>query len=298
MERLKKLLLTTPLLLALLCFLITGCSSTPSNVEELQLQTSSQDTFSLSEVEPYNGEAFTMVNDNIPYFNVENIDDEAFEYYAPLDSLERCTGAVALVGKETMPTKKRGNISQVKPTGWQSITYDHVDGKHLYNRCHLIGFQLTGEDANKENLITGTRYLNVEGMLPFENMIADYVKETNNHVLYRVTPIFEEDNLVASGVLLEAYSLEDQGDGIEFCVYAYNVQPMVTINYKDGTSHETKANQTSKKEYYIINTNTKTFHRASCPSAQDITKQNKKTYRGDKKALLSQGYKACKRCKP
>ena len=169
--------------------------------------------------------------------NIQNeITKESFESYGELDELSRCTECIASIGKDLMPTEERGKIGSIKPTGWNYAKYDFVDGKYLYNRCHLIGFQLTGENANEKNLITGTRYLNVKGMLPFENMVADYVRETDNHVMYRVTPVFEEDNLLASGVLMEAYSVEDDGNGIEFCVYCYNVQPGVTIDYKTGSS--------------------------------------------------------------
>ena len=175
-----------------------------------------------------------IVNGNIPYFTASDLTSESFEYYSDLDNLGRCGTAYASVGTDLMPTEKRGSISKVKPSGWQISKYDFVDGKYLYNRCHLIGYQLTAENANEKNLITGTRYLNVDGMLPFENLVADYVKETDNHVLYRVTPVFEGDNLVASGVLMEAESVEDEGDGVEYCVYVYNVQPGVMINYATG----------------------------------------------------------------
>lgn len=148
----------------------------------------------------------------------------------------RCGVAYASVGKDLMPTEERGSIGQVKPSGWHTIKYDNVDGKYLYNRCHLIGYQLTAENANEKNLITGTRYLNVQGMLSFKNMAADYVKETGNHVLYRVTPVFEGSNLVESGVLMEAESVEDKGEGILYCVYVYNVQRGININYATGDS--------------------------------------------------------------
>lgn len=192
------------------------------------------------DIPEYSGEPYVILNNNLPDFTEEDKTTASFEIYGDLDSLGRCTTAYANVGYDLMPTEKRGNISSVKPTGWHSVQYDHVDGKSLYNRCHLIGFQLTGENANKKNLITGTRYLNVEGMLPFENMIADYVKETNNHVLYRVTPIFQEDYLVADGVQMEAWSVEDDGEGICFHVFAYNVQPGVSIDYATGESWLTK----------------------------------------------------------
>lgn len=184
--------------------------------------------------------AYKVINNNVPYFTDDEITTKVFEKYSPLDSLGRCGVAYANICKKLMPTEKRESISSVKPSGWVQNRYDFVDGESLYNRCHLIGFQLAGENANPKNLITGTRYLNVEGMLPFENMVADYVKETNNHVLYRVTPVFDGDNLVASGVEMEALSVEDRGEGVEFNVYCFNIQPGVTINYKTGENHLTE----------------------------------------------------------
>lgn len=182
-----------------------------------------------------NGKPYVVI-DNKPSFSKKEITKKSYETYSELDSYGRCGVAMACVGKDIMPTEERGAIGQVKPSGWHTIKYDCVDGKYLYNRCHLIGYQLTGENANEKNLITGTRYLNVDGMLSFENMVADYVKETNNHVMYRVTPIYEGDNLLASGVEMEAYSVEDNGEGISFHVYCYNVQPGVKIDYKNGDS--------------------------------------------------------------
>ena len=184
----------------------------------------------------YGGEPYAVINGNVPYFEDEDFTETAFEEYSELDSLGRCGTAFANVGRELMPTEERGSIGQVKPSGWQTVKYDIVDGKYLYNRCHLIGYQLTAENANERNLITGTRYMNVEGMLPFENMVADYIKETGNHVLYRVTPEFSGENLVADGVLMEAESVEDGGEGIQFCVFVYNVQPGIEIDYETGES--------------------------------------------------------------
>lgn len=192
---------------------------------------------SLKDIPAYSGKAYVEVNGNKPYFTKKDLTQKAFETYSALDSLGRCGVAYANVCLETMPTEKRGAIGMIKPTGWHTVKYDHVDGKYLYNRCHLIGYQLTAENANNRNLITGTRYLNVDGMLPFENMVADYVKETENHVLYRVTPMFDGDDLVAKGVLMEAKSVEDNGSGISYCVFVYNVQPGVTIDYATGESH-------------------------------------------------------------
>jgi len=193
---------------------------------------------SLDDIEEYSGSPYIRVNGNVPFFTEEELTGESYESYGDLDSLGRCSACIASIGQDMMPTEERESIGAVKPTGWNLVKYpDVVDGNYLYNRCHLIGYQLTGENANEKNLITGTRYMNVDGMLPFENMVADYVKETNNHVLYRVTPIFQGDNLLASGVLMEGESVEDKGEGILFCVYCYNVQPGVAIDYADGSSH-------------------------------------------------------------
>lgn len=191
---------------------------------------------SIEDVPEYSGKPYVIVNDNEPYFDEKDLTTQSFEEYSPLDSLGRCGVAYANIGEDIMPTKERGSIGMIKPSGWQTKKYDFVDGKYLYNRCHLIGYQLSGENANEKNLITGTRYMNTEGMLPFENEVADYVKDTGNHVLYRVTPVFEEDNLVADGVLMEAMSVEDRGLDIEFNVFVYNVQPHVKIDYQTGKS--------------------------------------------------------------
>lgn len=201
-----------------------------------QSQTESPSADSPEEIPPYSGEAYIAINGNVPFFVEEEITAESYEEYAELDELGRCGVTMACIGIDIMPTEDRGDIGSVKPSGWKSVKYDIVEGKYLYNRCHLIGFQLAGENANKRNLITGTRYLNIEGMLPFENLVADYVKETENHVLYRVTPIFEGDDLVAQGVVMEGYSVEDEGEGVCFCVFAYNVQPGITIDYATGDS--------------------------------------------------------------
>lgn len=198
-----------------------------------------QATVDLSSVGTYSGIAYVELNNNTPTF--AEISTKSFEKYTDLDSLGRCGVAYACVGKDIMPTEERGAIGQIKPTGWHTIKYDIVDGKYLYNRCHLIGYQLTGENANTKNLITGTRYMNMDGMLPFEDMVADYVQETGNHVMYRVTPHFIGDNLLASGVQMEAYSVEDKGQGVCFNVYVYNAQPGITINYANGDSYLTQS---------------------------------------------------------
>lgn len=184
----------------------------------------------------YRGKPYVVINNNEPNFDKSELVPKSFEKYAELDNLKRCGTADSIIGQDLMPTSKRENISSVKPTGWKSVKYNGIEGGNLYNRCHLIGFQLAGENANKRNLITGTRYLNTKGMLPFENMVADYVKETNNHVRYRVTPIFDGNELVARGVQIEAMSIEDNGKAIKFNVYCFNVQPNIEINYKTGDS--------------------------------------------------------------
>ena len=206
------------------------------NVEEKNTNTQVS-SFNLNDLPEFDGKnPYIIINNNEPEFPEEDFNTKSFEKYSELDSLGRCEVAYANVSKDTMPTETRGDISKVKPTGWHAVKYDCVEGKYLYNRCHLIGYQLTAENANKQNLITGTRYLNVEGMLPFENQVADYVKTTNGHVLYRVTPIFEGNNLVANGVQMEAESVEDRGEKVKFNIYAYNVQPNIKINYLTGNS--------------------------------------------------------------
>ena len=215
----KKTRLTILSLLVLLMLLVTpACQELQQMVQTPTVSTPStiEGAYTVNSVPDFKDDPFVEINNNIPYFDAAEYTTTAFEKYSSLDSLGRCGVAYACVCQETMPTEKRGNISSVKPSGWQSISYDFVNGKSLYNRCHLIGFQLTAENANNRNLITGTRYMNTEGMLPFENMVADYVKETNGHVLYRVTPIFDGENLVARGVEMEGYSVEDHGESVSF----------------------------------------------------------------------------------
>ncbi len=247
-------------------------------------------------------EPYVVINDNIPEFSTEDYTASSYETYGELDQLGRCTTCMACIGKDLMPDEKRGNIGMIKPSGWQTVKYKNVDGKYLYNRCHLIGYQLTAENANECNLITGTRYLNVEGMLPFENEVADYIEATGNHVLYRVTPDFKDDELVARGVHMEAYSVEDNGEGIKFNVYCYNMQPGITIDYKTGKSKADSAedayNDGSEKMNYIVNTNTKKFHNPDCSHVQDINKNNQKNYNGTRKTLIDNGYSPCGSCKP
>lgn len=259
--------------------------------------------FSFENIPPYEGKESVPVNDGIPFFTDDEFTTKAFEEYGDLDELGRCKSAFANVCRETMPTQERESIGNVKPTGWHTVKYDVIADRYLYNRCHLIGYQLTGENDNAENLITGTRYLNVEGMLPWENLVADYVKETDNHVLYRVTPFFEGDNLLASGVLMEACSVEDRGEGICFCVYGYNVQPGVLIDYSTGESCLDESwsppkNMEDKGYNYVLNNSTKKFHFPSCSSVRDMDDKNKEYYSGDRKSLVQAGYSPCSRCKP
>lgn len=291
-------------------FGLSGCSSKKDNQAgtvgsaEVQSTAVADDMASLV----YQGEPYVVINDNNPDFTEADMTTVSFESYGELDGLGRCTTAFANIGKDLMPAEKRGSIGEVKPTGWQTAKYDNVDGKYLYNRCHLIGYQLTGENANAKNLITGTRYLNVDGMLPFENMVADYIKETNNHVLYRVTPVFSGDNLVASGVQMEAESVEDNGDGILFNVYCFNAQPGIAIDYATGDSHQddsivadaSKSTTAAEAnvQTYVLNTNTKKFHKESCNSAKSMDASNKKIYTGSRQDIIDMGYESCGVCKP
>lgn len=271
-------------------------ASRPTDISS-STEASESFVFDLSQIPKYSGEAYVEINGNSPTFTKDEITVKAFESYAELDELGRCGIAFANVCIEIMPTDKRESISSIKPSGWKSVTYDFVDGKSLYNRCHLIGFQLSGENANWQNLITGTRYLNVMGMLPFENMVADYVKETENHVLYRVTPIFSCDELVARGVWMEAYSVEDEGDGVCFSVYCYNIQPGVVIDYATGDSSE-DPNPNGVIMHYVLNTNSKKFHRQSCSGIADMKESAKQNYEGTRENLIAQGYTPCGKCNP
>lgn len=317
----KKINNVKSLLFAVLCVLTLLCSSGCVNTTEAQIS-----VFDLSTVPDFSGEPYVEINGNIPYFTEDEYTTESYEKYGELDELGRCTEAVACIGQDLMPTEERDSISSVIPSGWENAEYDCIVGKHLYNRCHLIGFQLTGKNANEENLITGTRFLNTEGMLPFENMIADYIKETNNHVLYRVTPIFKGSNLVASGVLMEGYSIEDNGNGICFNVYCYNNQPSITIDYATGKSSYKDTQYTSNQDTseveentgyadnntinsedddqiyiqseYILNTSTKRFHFPTCPNAEKISDDNKEIYSGKREELIQKGYEPCGNCNP
>ena len=255
---------------------------------------------SLAEVPAYAGEPFAVLGGNIPQFTQEDYTTESFEHYGDLDAFNRCTYTMACIGRDLMPTEDRGNIGQVKPSGWVTAKYDFVDGKYLYNRCHLIGFQLTGENANERNLITGTRYMNVEGMLPFENMVADYIKETGNHVLFRVIPVFDGDNLVADGVTMEAWSVEDGGEGICFYVYVYNVQPGVQIDYATGESWlaESVTGQGENTEVFVVNTSSGKFHLESCSQWESIKSENRETFETTRSQMLAWNFEPAGCCNP
>ena len=266
----------------------------------------------------YSGKLYAVVNGGIPSFSQTGT--ASWERYGELDRLGRCTAAEACIGRDIMPTLTRGPIGQIKPTGWHTAKYDFVDGKYLYNRCHLIGFQLTGENANERNLITGTRYLNTKGMLPFENMVADYIKDTGNHVMYRCTPVFAENELVARGVHLEAYSVEDKGDGICFNVFIFNVQPGIKIDYLTGESSledestaptptpkpsvtpkptpKPSPSSTAQAQSYVLNTSTHVFHYASCRHVSSIKDANRKNFTGSRDTLINDGFKPYGSCHP
>lgn len=293
-------------LLFLLCLGIAGCAGRA--VSENGQQAAAGETGTPSEtadgidaIPEFSGAPYVELCGNRPEFTEEEIKAEAFETYSELDELGRCQTAFANICRELMPEEERGNIGMIKPSGWQTVKYDFVDGKYLYNRCHLIGYQLAGENANEKNLITGTRYMNVQGMLPFENKVAAYAEETGNHVLYRVTPVFEGDNLLAKGVRMEAYSVEDQGRGICFHVFVYNSQPGVQINYANGessVSEEDRGEEKAIEADYILNRNTHKFHLPDCDSVADMKEKNKVHFAGDREEAVSQGYEPCKRCNP
>ena len=278
----------------------------------------------------YSDKASIVLNDNIPSFDTDELTTVSFENYGRLDWLGRCTTAEACIGKDLMPMEARGSIGSVKPSGWNQNKYPGlVDSEppYLYNRCHMIGYQLTGENANEKNLITGTRYMNVDGMLPYENMVASYVQRTGNHVMYRVTPIFFGNNLLCDGVQMEALSVEDNGKGVRFNVFCYNVQPGVIINYADGSNYADENYVVSSKTQdfkitsdsvkhniergtsssnsnveqtatYIANKNTKKFHYPSCGSVSSMSEKNKWYYEGSRDELIDKGYVPCKRCNP
>lgn len=301
----------------------TITTTTPPTTTTTTTTTTKAVNFSLENlnVPQYSKSPYVEINNNIPFFSETTTSE--FENYSQLDNLGRCGQAYANISPNTMPTEPRGEIGSVKPSGWHTIKYNGIiEGNYLYNRCHLIAYELAAENANKLNLITGTRYMNTEGMLPFENRVADYVKSTGNHVMYRVTPMFDGNNLIASGVLMEGLSVEDDGGGIEFCVYCYNVQPGVRINYANGnseldgsitTTQQTTTTTTTTKKIetsppatqaqpvqcnYIGNENTKKFHNPNCSSVGQMAEHNKVHFNCTRDEIIAQGYSPCKRCNP
>lgn len=312
------------IVIILMLALLSGCADFNQNASSVDWLAETQSRESAAAVIPgvadvyaVSDNAYMVLNDNLPLFTEEEITTKSFEQYAELDDLGRCQVAFACVGTELMPTEERGAIGMIKPSGWHTVKYDFIDGNYLYNRCHLIGYQLTGENANEKNLITGTRYLNTEGMLPFENLVANYVLETGNHVMYRVTPVFEGDNLLAHGVQMEAWSVEDQGEGVCFHVFVYNIQPGVRIDYATGESQKTdtvevnadgsadcmeevpaSTNGTAEVQEYMLNTNTMKFHLPWCSSIDKMSEHNKESYQGSREWLVENGYTPCGRCKP
>ena len=304
----------TALLLSFVIFIsiLVGCIQKP--------------IISLDEVPEFSGSPYVEINGNVPFFEEDDITASSFEYYSELDALGRCGVAFACIGIDIMPKEDRGEIGSITPTGWEyngksnNTKYDFIEDSYLYNRCHLIGFQLAGENANEKNLITGTRYFNVTGMLPFENIVADYVEDTKNHVMYRVTPIFDGFDYVARGVLMEAYSVEDRGFGVSFCVYVYNVQPGVTINYFNGRNAKSGEQLPSEDETnddripsgdnndqtpsdevienFVLNTSSKKFHLPARKCSDSISEKNRQEYAGTREALIKDGYSACGTCKP
>ena len=278
----------------------------------------------------YEGQLVIELNNNQPLFTRDELKDIHDVVFSDLDSQGRCGAAIAYLGPETIPTEKRDPIGMVKPSGWHTARYDNIiEDKYLYNRCHLIGYQLSGQNADMRNLITGTRYMNMSGMLPYENMVFNYIVTTGNHVLYRVTPVFLDDDLLASGVIMEAYSIEDHGQGVSFCIYTYNVQPGIVIDYlsgdsraddtewQDQTGSDGMISLMQETEYpnipvdrlssngepnaeitYILNTNTKRFHNPTCPSVQETKEKNRMNFYGSREEVIAEGYIPCGRCKP
>lgn len=302
-SNMKKL---TAVILVILCITLCACSSDSSK---------NKPSFEVSNIPEYTTKAYVEINNNQPEFSEKDkTKTKSFEKYSRLDRLGRCGTAYANISTDLMPTEERGSISSVKPTGWEQNSYTFIENGYVYNRCHLIGYQLTGENANERNLITGTRYMNVEGMLPFENEVAEYITSTKNHVLYRVTPVFEGDNLLASGVEMEAWSVEDNGKGVCFNVYCYNVQPGVVITYASGknvpdktyttksavSGNKSKAITTrnNTEKTYVLNTNSMKFHLPTCDSVAKMKESNKKTVKSTRSSLINEGYSPCGSCNP
>lgn len=266
------------LLAMLMAVSLCGCQEGTSSQSSNIVTAKKQKSVSANHIPDYSGEMTVVVNHNKPNFSSRDLTMKSFESYSQLDSEGRCQTAEACVGKDLMPTTKRETISMVKPTGWHAVKYDNVEGKYLYNRCHLIAYQLSGENANQKNLITGTRSFNVDGMLPYEEMVGDYVRETGNHVLYRVTPVFEGNNLVAKGVQMEAMSVEDKGEDIEFNVFVYNVQDGIKIDYKTGES--------KKSSSVHVETTVSTIRRTQHKTASSSQKNSNMEIRGNSRSKV------------
>ena len=261
--------------------------------------------FDQEDIPAYENLPYSEINGNVPFFDESDLTTSSYETYLPFDDLGRCQAASACLGPETLSTEKRGAIGRIKPSGWHTVKYpDQIEDLYLYNRCHLIAYELSAENDNEYNLVTGTRYMNVSGMLPFENKTTDYIKTTGNHVLYRSTPVFKDNELVCRGVLIEALSVEDHGDGIRFCIFCHNVQPGIEIDYATGDSHATEntASVTDSKpnvsDLYVINKRSGVFHHPDCDSVNNMAKRNKETTGKTREQLLSEGYRPCQNCNP
>lgn len=286
--------------------LVSGCAQALQEEDRsIQLDTGTETDWLLEseaqaplvsseDVPAYEGQGIIELENNVPSFEVEEVTETAFMEFGDLDELGRCTYAIMCAGPETLPQEKRGDISKIKPTGWKQNYYTFVEQEALYNRSHLLAYSLSGQNANEQNLITGTRYMNAALMEPYESSIADYIKETGNHVMYEVIPDFDEDNLLASGVEMQAYSVEDDGEGISFHIYCYNVQPGVDIDYATGENEE--AEDDDPKENFILNTYKRVYHSPECVNAAKISSRNYQEYYGCEEILLEQGYQPASDC--
>lgn len=263
----------------------------------------------LADIPEFSGQPYVAINNNVPYFEENEQTTNAFQHYFELDVLGRVTMAYGSLGQEILPEEERGDISSIHPTGWKQNRYDCIkDGQALYNRCHLIAFSLSGQNANPKNLMTGTRYMNIKGMQPFESKTLDFIRKTNKHVMYQVTPMFDGDNLVANGVLMQAKSVEDNGQGLSFNVFCYNVQPGICIDYKTGENWLEETGQTTSQDQtpamegqakdYVLNIRSHKFHDPSCESIDDMSKRNRQDVHESKESLIAQGYTPCQRCNP
>lgn len=266
----------------------------------------------------YSGIEVVQINNNIPDFRSADISTDDYVQFSELDILGRCGVAEGCIGPALLATEERGSIGMIKPSGWHTVKYDFIDGKYLYNRCHLIAYELCGVNNDERNLITGTRYFNIDGMLNIENQVCRYIRTSGNHVWYRVTPWYDGNNLVSNGVQIEACSAEDNGDGICLNVFCFNIQPGVVIDYLSGESYaETPSDSQPNREItrnvvepeteiftpsdgvtYVLNTNTMRFHLPNCQSVQEMKASNRKEFFGAREELTENGYVPCGRCNP